>query len=86
MLLFTFVKKNRNKKCMVFFSTCNAVKYHAELFNYVDIPVKDIHVSVSLSLSLSLHLSVRIILITIAENYFKDGSGCLFINIVSFVG
>jgi len=43
MLLFTFVKKNKDKKCMVFFSTCASVKYHAELFNYVDIPVKDIH-------------------------------------------
>ena len=28
---------------MVFFSSCASVKYHAELFNYVDIPVKDIH-------------------------------------------
>lgn len=28
---------------MVFFSSCNSVKYHAELLNYVDIPVKDIH-------------------------------------------
>ena len=46
MLLFTFVKKNKDKKCMVFFSTCSAVKYHAELFNYIDIPVKDIHVGV----------------------------------------
>ena len=28
---------------MVFFSSCNSVKYHAELLNYVDIPVRDIH-------------------------------------------
>ena len=28
---------------MVFFSSCAAVKYHAELLNYIDIPVKDIH-------------------------------------------
>ena len=28
---------------MVFFSSCNAVKYHGELLNYIDIPVKDIH-------------------------------------------
>lgn len=28
---------------MVFFSSCNSVKYHAELLNYVDITVKDIH-------------------------------------------
>lgn len=28
---------------MVFFSSCAAVKYHVELLNYIDIPVKDIH-------------------------------------------
>ena len=28
---------------MVFFSSCNSVKYHAELLNYIDIPVSDIH-------------------------------------------
>ena len=27
----------------MFFSSCAAVKYHAELLNYIDIPVKDIH-------------------------------------------
>jgi hypothetical protein len=25
---------------MVFFSSCASVKYHAELLNYIDIPVK----------------------------------------------
>ncbi|KAF8064587.1 has1 [Scenedesmus sp. PABB004] len=43
LLLFTFLKKNLAKKVMVFFSSCNAVKYHSELFNYIDIPVRDIH-------------------------------------------
>lgn len=43
LLLFTFLKKNLNKKVMVFFSSCNSVKYHAELLNYIDIPVTDIH-------------------------------------------
>ncbi|GFR47135.1 hypothetical protein Agub_g8823 [Astrephomene gubernaculifera] len=43
LLLFTFLKKNANKKVMVFFSSCNSVKFHAELLNYIDIPVKDIH-------------------------------------------
>jgi len=43
LLLFTFLKKNRKKKVMVFFSSCNSVKYHAELLNYIDIPVLDIH-------------------------------------------
>ena len=43
LLLFTFLKKNRNKKVMVFFSSCNSVKFHAELLNYIDIEVSDIH-------------------------------------------
>lgn len=43
LLLFTFLKKNKNKKIMVFFSSCNSVKYHAELLNYIDVPVVDIH-------------------------------------------
>jgi ATP-dependent RNA helicase DDX18/HAS1 len=43
LLLFTFLKRNRNKKIMVFFSSCNSVKYHAELLNYIDVPVMDIH-------------------------------------------
>jgi ATP-dependent RNA helicase DDX18/HAS1 len=28
LLLFTFLKKNLGKKVMVFFSSCNSVKYH----------------------------------------------------------
>ncbi|CAH3985023.1 unnamed protein product [Pieris brassicae] len=43
MVLFTFLKKNRKKKVMVFFSTCMSVKYHHELFNYIDLPVLSIH-------------------------------------------
>lgn len=43
LLLFTFLKKNLNKKIIVFFSSCNSVKYHSELFNYIDIPVLDLH-------------------------------------------
>eukprot|EP01135_Chromosphaera_perkinsii_P007000 Nk52_evm1s659 gene=Nk52_evmTU1s659 len=43
LLLFTFLKKNANKKVMVFFSSCHAVKFYAELLNYIDIPVLDIH-------------------------------------------
>jgi len=43
LLLFTFLKKNLGKKVMVFFSSCSSVKYHAELLNYIDLPVKDIH-------------------------------------------
>ena len=40
LLLFTFLRRNQNRKVMVFFSSCAAVKYHAELLNYIDVPVK----------------------------------------------
>ena len=69
LLLFTFLKKNRGKKVIVFMSSCNrcarasragpgaaavraaliaprrpgSVKFHAELLNYIDIPVLDLH-------------------------------------------
>mmetsp|Transcript_18852 Transcript_18852/g.26539 ORF Transcript_18852/g.26539 Transcript_18852/m.26539 type:complete len:701 (+) Transcript_18852:197-2299(+) len=43
LLLFTFLKKNKSKKIMVFFSSCNSVKFHAELLNYIDVSVMDIH-------------------------------------------
>ncbi|BBN17222.1 ATP-dependent RNA helicase DDX18/HAS1 [Marchantia polymorpha subsp. ruderalis] len=43
LLLFTFLKKNLKKKVMVFFSSCNSVKFHSELLNYIDIPCLDIH-------------------------------------------
>lgn len=45
LLLFTFLKKNRKKKLMVFFSSCMSVKFHYELLNYIDLPVMAIHVS-----------------------------------------
>lgn len=45
LVLFTFLKKNKKKKVMVFFSSCMSVKYHHELFNYIDLPVTSIHVS-----------------------------------------
>lgn len=44
LLLFTFLKKHMKKKIVVFFSSCNSVKYHAELLNYIDVPVLDLHV------------------------------------------
>lgn len=43
LLLFTFLKRNLDKKVMVFFSSCASVKFHSDLLNYVDVPVKDIH-------------------------------------------
>lgn len=45
LLLFTFLKKHLKKKVVVFFSSCNSVKYHGELLNYIDVPVLDLHVS-----------------------------------------
>jgi len=42
-LLFTFLKKNRKKKVMVFLSTCCSVQFHHELLNYIDLPVHCIH-------------------------------------------
>lgn len=50
LVLFTFLKKNRKKKVMVFFSSCMSVKYHHELFNYIDLPVTSIHVSIRLKI------------------------------------
>ncbi|KAI9484232.1 MAG: P-loop containing nucleoside triphosphate hydrolase protein [Benjaminiella poitrasii] len=43
LLLFTFLRKNLRKKVIVFFSSCNSVKYHAELLNYIDVPVLALH-------------------------------------------
>lgn len=44
LLLFTFLKKNLGKKkVIVFMSSCSAVKFYAELLNFVDIPVMDLH-------------------------------------------
>ncbi|XP_063719804.1 ATP-dependent RNA helicase DDX18-like [Symsagittifera roscoffensis] len=43
LLLFTFLRKNMNKKVMVFFSSCLSVKYHYELFNFIDLPCESIH-------------------------------------------
>lgn len=51
LLLFTFLKKNRSKKVMVFMSSCMSVKFHHELLNYIDLPVMCIHVSSCLDIS-----------------------------------
>jgi hypothetical protein len=51
LLLFTFLKKNLKKKIIVFFSSCNSVKYHGELLNYIDVPVLDLHVCSNTSVS-----------------------------------
>lgn len=43
LLLFSFLKRNRNKKVIVFLSSCNCVKFYGELLNYIDMPVLDLH-------------------------------------------
>lgn len=43
LLLFSFLKRNQKKKVIVFFASCNCVKYHAELLNYIDLPVLELH-------------------------------------------
>ncbi|KAI9149516.1 putative ATP-dependent Helicase [Paramyrothecium foliicola] len=44
-LLFSFLRRMqaKKKKVIVFFSSCNSVKYYAELLNYIDCPVLDLH-------------------------------------------
>ncbi|KAM0450941.1 hypothetical protein ACHAO4_006333 [Trichoderma viride] len=45
LLLFSFLRKMqaKKKKVIVFFSSCNSVKYYSELLNYIDCPVLDLH-------------------------------------------
>lgn len=43
LLLFSFLKRNMKKKVIVFMSSCNCVKYHSELLNYIDLPVLELH-------------------------------------------
>ncbi|KRZ30945.1 putative ATP-dependent RNA helicase pitchoune, partial [Trichinella pseudospiralis] len=42
-LLYTFLRKNKKKKVMVFFSSCASVKYYGDLLNYIELPVASIH-------------------------------------------
>ncbi|KAK4236949.1 hypothetical protein C8A03DRAFT_35104 [Achaetomium macrosporum] len=43
LLLFSFLRKMAKKKVIVFFSSCNSVKYYSELLQYIDLPVLDLH-------------------------------------------
>ena len=43
LVLYAFLKKKQNKKIMVFFSSCNSVKFHAELLKFIGIECSDIH-------------------------------------------
>ncbi|KAL2472035.1 DEAD-box ATP-dependent RNA helicase 51 [Abeliophyllum distichum] len=42
-LLYSFLKRNLSKKVMVFFSSCNSVKFHSELLRYIQIDCVDLH-------------------------------------------
>ena len=42
LFLFTFFKKNKNTKILVFFATCKEVEFYSSLLNYVDVPVLSI--------------------------------------------
>ncbi|XP_050394892.1 ATP-dependent RNA helicase DDX18 [Patella vulgata] len=42
LLLFTFLKKNKDKKIMVFFKTFKSVKYYEVIFNKIGLPVSGI--------------------------------------------
>eukprot|EP00258_Populus_trichocarpa_P000360 XP_002298317.3 DEAD-box ATP-dependent RNA helicase 51 [Populus trichocarpa] len=42
-LLYSFFKRNLSKKVMVFFSSCNSVKFHADLLRYIQVECFDIH-------------------------------------------
>ena len=68
LLLFTFLKKNRDKKVMVFFSACMAVKYHYELLNYIDMPVMCIHVSAKVK-KISTSNQIELFLVVMAYLY-----------------
>ncbi|KAL0690691.1 hypothetical protein Bca4012_090370 [Brassica carinata] len=43
LLLISFLKKNLNKKIMVFFSTCKSVQFHAEIMKLINLDSCDIH-------------------------------------------
>ncbi|XP_042436274.1 DEAD-box ATP-dependent RNA helicase 27-like [Zingiber officinale] len=43
LVLYAFLKRNLSKKIMVFFSSCNSVKYHSELLRYIRVDCLDIH-------------------------------------------
>ncbi|XP_022845955.1 DEAD-box ATP-dependent RNA helicase 27-like isoform X2 [Olea europaea var. sylvestris] len=42
-VLYSFLKRKLSKKVMVFFSSCNSVKYHSELLRHSEIDCFDIH-------------------------------------------
>ena len=41
--LYTFIKKTKNKKTMIFFNSCKEVEFYSNILNYINIKVKSIH-------------------------------------------
>ncbi|OCH86132.1 hypothetical protein OBBRIDRAFT_259484 [Obba rivulosa] len=70
LLLLALLTKHSKKKIVVSFSSCNSVKYHAELLNYINVPVLGRHVS---PLICAIHL-----LPVIAENTESRESRSIF--------
>ena len=46
LMLFNFLKRNRNKKILVVYNSHLSVEFHHELFNYKGLTVSSIHVSI----------------------------------------
>ncbi|KAE9601877.1 putative RNA helicase [Lupinus albus] len=42
-VLYSFLKRHKSKKVMVFFSSCNSVKFHADLLNLIQLNCLSIH-------------------------------------------
>lgn len=78
LLLFTFLKKNRKKKLMVFFSSCMSVKFHYELLNYIDLPVMAIHVR--LVTRLPAYVRCHIVSIVFQAGCYKNLSLCISVS------
>lgn len=72
LLLFTFLKKNRKKKLMVFFSSCMSVKFHYELLNYIDLPVMAIHVRCAVKSSV-LSAKPAVVKKNVSSSWFSQG-------------
>ncbi|CAJ2634920.1 unnamed protein product [Trifolium pratense] len=43
LVLYSFLKRHHSKKVMVFFSSCNSVKFHADVFNHINLHCASIH-------------------------------------------
>ncbi|XP_061365180.1 DEAD-box ATP-dependent RNA helicase 27-like [Gastrolobium bilobum] len=42
-VLYSFLKRHQSKKVMVFFSSCNSVKFHADILNLIHLDCSSIH-------------------------------------------